>query len=46
MRYRLPFAIAPLNWSHLPAARVITLVPKGPHCALMVDAWASTPRPG
>jgi len=47
MRYRLPFAIAPpVNWSQLPAARLITLVPKSPPCALLVDAWASTPRPG
>ncbi len=45
MRYRLPFAIPPVNWSQLPAARLITLVPKSPHCALLVDAWASTPRP-
>jgi hypothetical protein len=46
MRYRLPFAIGPVNWSQLPAARQITLVPKRWHLARFVDAWASTPRPG
>ena len=42
MRYRLPFAIAAVNWSQLPAPRQITLVPKSPHLARFVDAWAST----
>ncbi len=46
MRYRLPFAIAPVNWSQLPATRQITLVPKSQHLARFKDAWASTPRPG
>jgi hypothetical protein len=45
MRYRLPFAIGPVNWSQLPAARQITLVPKRPHLARFVGAWASTGRP-
>jgi hypothetical protein len=31
MRYRLPFAIVAVNWSQLPAARLISLVPKSPH---------------
>jgi len=46
MRYRLPFAIGPVNWSQLPAARQIALVPKSRHLARFVDAWASTPPPG
>src|SRR5580700_5316167 len=40
-----PSLSPPVNWSQLPAARLITLVPKSPHCALLLDAWASTPRP-
>jgi hypothetical protein len=45
MRYRLPFAVAAVNWSQLPAARLITLVLQNPYGALLAGAWASTPRP-
>jgi hypothetical protein len=45
MRYRLPFAIAAVNWSQLPATREIALVPKSPHLGRFVDAWASTHDP-